>query len=321
MGGWIEVESALDQGSTFTVTLPLRSTMARPCLNEDKPDAVAHTGTQLAPPGGFLVLVAEDNTINQKVIGHQLALLGISAEMVGDGIDALASWRAGRDTHRHALLLTDLHMPGMDGYTLATTIRSEEISGSHLPIIALSANALQGELDRCLSAGMDDYLSKPVQIDQLGKTIKYWLRDDHAHALVTPDSAQGAPLGVFEGESSLRDYDDKALGMLVGDDPALLADFRQRFVLSAISTMDEMRTAAQIGEFKALSNLAHRLKSSARAVGAVSLGTCCERIERAYPACDAVQIHGHMAQMEEALAHAMTCLSDEVGFASLASVT
>ncbi|MDZ4103307.1 MAG: PAS domain S-box protein [Hydrogenophaga sp.] len=313
MGGWIEVASAPDQGATFTVTLPLQPVQApRPNVDE-LPVTGMPSGPRFAMAGGPLVLVAEDNDINQKVISHQLALLGVAVEMASDGIDALARWRAGQATERHSLLLTDLHMPGIDGYTLAATIRSEEAEGARLPIVALSANALRGEIDRCRAAGMDDYLSKPVQLDQLGELLRRWLPLDDVHV---PDSLHAMDcheMDVFEIELGPMAFDDQALARLVGDDPVLLADFRQRFLLSALNTIDEMRRAASQNDMLALAGLAHRLKSSARATGAVALAVCCERIERAGPQCAAPQMHAHMAEMEDALADVMTRLGTHVG--------
>jgi CheY-like chemotaxis protein len=226
MGGWIEVDSVLDQGSTFTLTLPLQPTSAPLQREVETSLAALQTGPRFAPPGSPMVLVAEDNAINQKVIGHQLAMLGVSMEMVGDGLEALAQWRAGRPTERHAMLLTDLHMPGIDGYTLAASIRSEEPVGSRLPIVALSANALSGEIDRCRSAGMDDYLSKPVQTDQLGEMIKRWLPSDHVQAPESVGLEDCEELDVLEVDLGTNSYDEQALARLVGEDTALLADFR-----------------------------------------------------------------------------------------------
>ncbi|HXE36959.1 MAG TPA: ATP-binding protein, partial [Azonexus sp.] len=124
-----------------------------------------------ARAAGRLILVAEDDEINQKVILHQLALLGYAAEIAATGSEALRLWHEGN----YALLLTDLHMPEMDGYTLAATIRREEAGARRMPIVALTANALRGEANRARAAGMDEYLTKPVQLGQLGSALEKWL--------------------------------------------------------------------------------------------------------------------------------------------------
>ncbi|RJP67495.1 MAG: GAF domain-containing sensor histidine kinase [Comamonadaceae bacterium] len=309
MGGWVKADSEAGQGSTFTVILPFQPTSAPQRMADDKLAMVTRTGPHFVPSGGPLVLVAEDNSVNQKVIGHQLALLGLSVEMVSDGLEALALWRAGRTTQRHALLLTDLHMPGIDGYTLATTIRGEETGESRLPIVALSANALNGEIERCRSAGMDDYLSKPVRTDQLGEMVKRWLPANDAPTSSWFGAVDCEEVDVLEVELGPCVYDDQALARLVGDEPELLAEFRQRFVVAALNTVDEMRRAASSGNTVTLSNLAHRLSSSCRMIGAVALGECCSRIERAGPHCSPGEMHRLMAQLEDALAHVMTRLS------------
>lgn len=321
MGGWIVVDSTAGQGSTFTVTLPYEPAQAPPWTDSDRPTPTLQTGPRFAMAGSPLVLLAEDNEINQKVIGHQLALLGLSVEVASDGLDALARWRTGRAQQRHALLLTDLHMPGIDGYTLAATIRTEEGDGARIPIVALSANALRGEIDRCRSAGMDDYLSKPVQTDDLDEMLRRWMppRESQNAGLFDVDVCE--ELEMVDVELGPCAYDDQALAGLVGDDPAVLAEFRHRFVLTAFNTMDEMRRAASNGDVATLGNLAHRLKSSCRVIGAVSLAACCDRIEHAEPDCSAAQMHRLMAQMEDELAHVMTRLSEHPGVRFLDSTT
>ena len=110
-----------------------------------------------------LILVAEDDSVNQKVILQQLALLGYAAEVAGDGAEALGRWRDGG----FALLFTDLLMPAMDGYQLTAEIRRQESGRRRMPIIALTANALRSEAARAKAAGMDEYLTKPVALARL----------------------------------------------------------------------------------------------------------------------------------------------------------
>ena len=167
LGGRIEVESVVGEGSAFTVTLPMVVTAAPAPV----PARPASAPPASAPASAGRILVAEDNEINRTVIRRQLALLGFEAEIAADGRVALERWREGR----HALLFTDVHMPEMDGYDLAAAIRREEGAGPRSVIIALTANAMKGEDTRCREAGMDDYLSKPLQLDRLRAMLDKWL--------------------------------------------------------------------------------------------------------------------------------------------------
>ncbi len=208
---------------------------------------------------GRLILVAEDNETNQLVIEQQLGLLGYAVDMADDGRAALARWRSGD----YAMLLTDLHMPEMDGYQLAAAIRTEEKGLRHTPIVALSANALAGEAERCLEVGMDDYLSKPTPLEKLKATLNKWLPIAAAPAL---------DLGVLKG--------------LVGDDVLRIDKFLRSFQTSSARIAADLRAACQGGQAGAAGAAAHKLKSSARAVGALALGELCEAMEQAGMAGD-----------------------------------
>ena len=121
-----------------------------------------------------LILIAEDDLVNQKVLLRQLARLGLAAEVADDGAAALRLWRDGK----HALLLTDMHMPNMDGHELARSIRSEEQARGtsvRLPILMLTANALSGEASLAMAAGMDEYLTKPIQMQVLKAALDRWM--------------------------------------------------------------------------------------------------------------------------------------------------
>ena len=133
---------------------------------------------------GRLLLIAEDDEVNQMVILRQVEMLGYAADVAADGQVALDMWLAGD----YALLLTDLHMPSLDGYMLAGSIRRAEAARpvrarGRMPILALTANALRGEATRALAAGMDEYLTKPLQLRLLSDALARWLpHDDGAPA-------------------------------------------------------------------------------------------------------------------------------------------
>jgi CheY-like chemotaxis protein/HPt (histidine-containing phosphotransfer) domain-containing protein len=220
---------------------------------------------------GRLILVAEDNATNQKVIVQQLALLGFAADIANDGREALARWHG----TGYGLLLTDLHMPEMDGYELTAAIRAEERDGQRLPIVALTANALRGEALHCLDAGMDDYLSKPTPLTELKAMMEKWLPAVAATGAAR-DSAAVSPAPTFPGA-----VDVGVLAALVGDDPATIREFLVDFRASATAIAAELSAACAAGDAARAGALAHKLKSSARSVGALALGELCAEIEAA----------------------------------------
>jgi PAS domain S-box-containing protein len=176
MGGQITVHSTPGKGSEFTVALPLHAAMAEPGTLSTLATPLAHgtaahrLGHSAASEG--VILVAEDDAVNRDVIREQLSLLGYAAEMAEDGRQALQKWQTGR----YALLLTDCHMPHMDGFALTAAIRAASALGAVRPIIiAITANAMRGEAQRCLDGGMDDFMTKPVRLKDLGDMLAKWL--------------------------------------------------------------------------------------------------------------------------------------------------
>ena len=230
---------------------------------------------------GKLILVAEDNDINQKVIRQQLNLLGYAGDIANDGREALKRLQ----DCNYALLLTDLHMPEMDGFELTKAIRSEETSKKHIPIVALTANALKGEREHCLSAGMDDYLSKPVQLEDLRLTLEKYLSGDKLAE--KSKSTSQLPVQTDVVEAIAVPINVHALEELIGNDPEMIKEMLLDFRGSAERIATELRAAYQVGQFAAVGSLAHKLKSSARSVGALALGELCAEMEQAAKKNDA----------------------------------
>jgi CheY-like chemotaxis protein len=118
------------------------------------------------------VLIAEDNEINQQVVAMTLDMNGTRYEIVGDGAAAVSAWQE----KAPSIILMDVSMPGMSGIEASQRIRElEQGTGQHVPIIACTAHALRGDEDRCLAAGMDDYISKPITPDRLIEKVERWL--------------------------------------------------------------------------------------------------------------------------------------------------
>lgn len=167
-----------DANTAFVANYPLKR---RELLDAVRPGARVQAGVEQPEPLPPLplgldkghILVAEDNPTNQLVIKRQLEKLGFRAAVVANGRLALEYW------HKHPvdLILTDCHMPEMDGFQLTASIRSAETTAQRTPIIAITADALKGAAERCLAADMDDYLAKPVSLLSLGEKIGKWLAD------------------------------------------------------------------------------------------------------------------------------------------------
>jgi CheY-like chemotaxis protein/HPt (histidine-containing phosphotransfer) domain-containing protein len=260
---------------------------------------------------GRLILVAEDNEINQKVIRQQLTLLGYATDIARDGREALKRWESGN----YALLLTDLHMPEMDGYQSTSAIRLAEQGKTRKPIIAFTANALKGEAEHCRAVGMDDYLSKPVQLAHLKAILQKWLPPPTTTQLLSlaapaisaaptavPATAPGTPTAASTKDVAVqKPVDVNVLKELVGDDPTVTSEFLRDFRTSSEKIAADLRGACQEGQAKIAGATAHKLKSSARAVGALALGELCAEMEQAGKAGDTQALNALLPRFESEL--------------------
>jgi PAS domain S-box-containing protein len=249
---------------------------------------------------GQLILLAEDNATNRDVLHEQLHLLGYAAELAEDGAQALQMWRSGR----YGLLLTDCHMPRLDGFGLTRAIRAEEPPGTRLPIIAATANAMQGEAQRCLQQGMDDYLSKPLRLSELGQMLSKWLPHAGApqsqtaspHPMQSPSEEQWG--GGLPSRTDLPTWDATMLGQLVGGNPSLQLRLLSKYQVQAQAQMTGILTAMAQHNLTQVANLAHTLKSASRTVGALFLGEHCQLIETAAQANDQTQCQALTADLQ-----------------------
>lgn len=163
MGGDIGLASEPGRGSTFWFTARLKQASSQAAQNFQPACAPRRSAVSMK------ILVAEDNVINQKLAQKMLEKQGFVVDLVADGVEAIEQWE---QEHYDAILM-DVQMPEMDGLEATRRIRAKEHgSGNHIPIIALTANAMQGDRERCLAAGMDDYISKPIKPDELFRALE-----------------------------------------------------------------------------------------------------------------------------------------------------
>ena len=232
---------------------------------------------QRFPEGIGPILVAEDDTMNQKVILRQLDLLGLRGEIAEDGEEALRLWEAGN----YALLLSDLHMPNMDGYALTAAIRTREAArgnGRALPILALTANALRDEVSRARSAGFDGFLTKPIALSRLAEALQPWLLP------ATGAGAADVTDGPAMGGGAVIDRSQHA--EMIGPDPAAVLDFLRAFQAVSADLVEKFADAVRAGDAEGAAMIVHRLKSSSRWIGAVRFGDLCQTLETAARAGD-----------------------------------
>jgi PAS domain S-box-containing protein len=297
---WLHASDALpesvDPTQTFTQAVPRpirRDALLRAVgvvLGRASPDLPVFEGPEVLsahpvePPSveealaqGRLILVAEDNETNRLVVQRQLALLGYAAEVAEDGAEALGMF----DGKAYGLLLTDCHMPNMDGFDLTTAVRERELaSGNHTPIVALTANALVGEAERCLNAGMDDYLAKPVRLKELGDTLARWIGEgagrDRARDIPDAGSRTSGPSSMaVDGPIDTALFEE----MIGGPDPEMSAMLCEAYLGSFAPLETEMAAALAARNPTALRKAAHAAAGAASSIAATRLTDALRRLE------------------------------------------
>ncbi|MGQ9369931.1 response regulator [Azospirillum sp. A39] len=266
---------------------------------DDAADGALPLVLPAAGPDAGALLVAEDHPTNQQVILRQLRQLGFAAEIVADGVDALSAWRA----RPFRLLVTDCHMPRMDGYELARQIRAAERAagtGRRIPIVAMTANALAGEMERCTAAGMDDYIAKPVTLRQLAIVLERWLgRGAVTRVAPLPDEP------VDRWPTLDLDHVRATFGVLDANAVAMLGFFLE----TTRPLIDEAAAAFARGALDDARNAAHAVAGAARTAGAKLLAKACSDLELA--------LHrGELATAErdlDSIRIALLEVADEIG--------
>ena len=269
LGGDISVISEVGKGSRFLVSLPCE------CSDVDRREPaalLASTARHQAPKGSGKILVVEDNLVNQKVVTSLLLKRGYQVEVAPDGEQALRQI----EKEQPSLVLMDVQMPVLDGLEATRRIR-RDIRFSALPIIAMTAHAMTGDRERCLRAGMNDYVAKPVHPDHLLAMVESFLtRSGVGHAPAAEENDIDESAGLLGGMVSL-------------------------FLQLAPERIEKLRSALTRSDVSGLTEEARKLRSAAERISADGVASCAVRIE------DAVG-RGDLALGEKELA----TLSDEI---------
>jgi len=268
MGGEIGFTSQPGMGSSFWFVVVLQPTAAPETASKESKGR--KTGAWAVPQAlTFRVLVAEDNPVNQLVVLEQLASLGFEAAAVSNGLEALAAL----EEKPYDLVLMDCQMPELDGYETTLRMRRREGERWQVPVIALTAHAMQGDREKCLVAGMNDYISKPFRVETLRQILQRWLVPGvETSAPAAPPGSSPAARASVDPETLER---MRALGRAAGRD--LLRQMVETFCCRP--HIEELREAMAAGDHRSLELRAHSLKGSAGTLGALRLAELCGELE------------------------------------------
>jgi PAS domain S-box-containing protein len=267
MGGEITVESTYGKGSTFCVSLRLKT-------GRVKTIPVPGQGPQIAREHQTIsgrILVAEDNSTNQTVISRMLDKLKCRYLVVANGKEAL---QALKDS-QFDMILMDCQMPEMDGYTASQTIRQTD---SVLPIVALTANVVNGDEEKCLQSGMNGYLTKPINIFELEKCLLRFLGKQSSQPadgdLELPDLGTRQSAGLINRNSLQQFYDLQEKGS-----PSIVLEIVDSFLAHSPEQVTAIEAFAKENDMQGVAREAHILKASALTLGASRLGLICQKLE------------------------------------------
>lgn len=224
------------------------------------------------PARTLRLLVAEDNLANQKVAVAMLARMGLEADVVVNGAEAVEAFQGSR----YAAILMDCHMPVMDGYDATAAIRALEQGRARTPVIAMTASVMGGEREKCLAAGMDDYLAKPVMLDDLRATLKRWIHgpDGTTARSATAPAAAVPRVEIFD---PARVEQLRALGSPGKSD--MFLNLATMFLNQAGASVAALGEALSDGDLQRARHEAHTLRGGAATVGARRLADLCSALE------------------------------------------
>ena len=267
MGGTMGLESVPGKGSTFWFTAEFGSRAIEETIV--RPPAPVPEVTDL-PRRELDILVAEDNEANQIVASIMLDKLGCLTDVVMNGSEALEAIVK----KSYDIIFMDCQMPVMDGFEATRLIRKVDGKSQHRVIIAMTANALQGERERCIASGMDDYISKPVMLDELEAMIKKW-------GSRTSSAAQNAKEGGQPMASASVDFErlEHLKELSRRRDPELFGKLLRSFLTDAPMRIGTLKKAMEGGDTETLFTAAHSLKGISGNLGARAMTTLSERLQ------------------------------------------
>jgi len=261
-------------------------------------DVPMNNATKIPEPSEVKILIAEDNLVNQKVTKLQVERLGYTAHTALDGFEVLEALLK----NNYAMILMDCQMPKMNGYEATAEIRRYEEDGQRIPIIAVTANAMKGEREKCLSLGMDDYLAKPFKQDQLEEIINRWLSIETE---------------TFEAESENFNPEDFSSSLSrrfaeleeeIGEE--ILTEIVSLFIEDSAIHLTNIKQDFARKRYGAIASTAHSFKGSSNAIGASELAALCHRLEMELEDHDEADLEELIKEIDVAMSRVMKALEE-----------
>ena len=240
------------------------------------------------------VLVVDDNSINQAVASGMLAKYGIEADTANNGQEALEQLtRIAYD-----LVFMDCQMPIMDGYKATQSIRDPQssVQNHNIPVIAMTANAMQGDREKCIASGMDDFISKPVDPVKLRKILENWLANDGSNQEIS-DSKQDVNIDTEEAEEPVFDY--AAMSERLMDDQELIQLIADAYLTDMPVQIEQLKTLVQNEDIEQAAAQSHKIKGASSNVGAMALSALAFKMEQAGKAGDMKTISQNVTALEK----------------------
>jgi CheY-like chemotaxis protein/HPt (histidine-containing phosphotransfer) domain-containing protein len=246
-----------------------------------------------------MILVAEDNRTNQHIIRRILTRMGYAHDVASNGEEAIAMYGEGG----YGMILSDYHMPVMDGFAMTTAIREQEDgSGRRIPIIALTADAMAATEQHCIAAGMDGFLTKPINTAQLQASIEKWmpqgmaLRRHESKGEAAASKPVSASVATDEGNATV--FDLARIADIFGGYTADAAELVQGFAGDLPGRVAAIEAALRAGNVAEARDLVHALKGAGRSIGAVRLGDCAAAMQADLDAGDTAAATAQIGEMQ-----------------------
>jgi len=260
------------------------------------------------------ILVVEDNATNQVVARGMLQKFGVHIDLAGNGEEAIVALTQ----LPYDLVFMDCQMPVMDGFEASRRIRDPQssVKDHRIPVIAMTANAMQGDRDRCIAAGVDDYIAKPVELGKLRRMLEQWL-PDHCHqattqeTVVTPPASSPVPDIANEIQPVAEPvFNHAAISSRLMDDEALIRNVAEIFLTDIPEQIEQMKSAIAADDLQQATLQAHKLKGATANVGGMALSALALSMEDACKTGDLDALHQGMTELEQRFAQLKTTMEE-----------